>query len=104
MTRHIVRATGLVVALVALLALAMSAPARGNSVTAWNENAVNALINTAGQAPPVATVHLAMVHGAVYDAVNANRPRSPAVPRVAAGERHGTRRTLPSRRPRIACW
>ncbi len=71
MTRHIVRATGLVVALVALLALAMSAPARGNSVTAWNENAVNALINTAGQAPPVATVHLAMVHGAVYDAANA---------------------------------
>ena len=71
MTRHIVRATGLVVALVALLALAMSAPARGNSVTEWNENAVNALINTAGQAPPVATVHLAMVHGAVYDAANA---------------------------------
>ena len=71
MTRHIARATGLVVALFALLALATSAPARGNAVTVWNENAVNALINTAGQAPPVAAVHLAMVHGAVYDAANA---------------------------------
>ena len=44
----------------------------------WNINAVNAIGNgpTAaipglGQPPPLAVIHLAMVHGAVYDAVNA---------------------------------
>jgi hypothetical protein len=44
----------------------------------WNLNAVNAIGNppTAatpglGQPPPLAPIHLAMVHGAVYDAVNA---------------------------------
>ena len=31
---------------------------------------MNALVGTAGQSPTVSTVHLAMVHGAVYDAVN----------------------------------
>jgi hypothetical protein len=40
-------------------------------VTRWNLNATNALIVTGGQAPPVSILHLAMVHGAVYDAVNA---------------------------------
>ena len=34
-------------------------------------NATNALIGTAAQAPGVAAIHLAMVQGAVYDAVNA---------------------------------
>jgi hypothetical protein len=44
----------------------------------WNLNAVNALSNAptatppgAGQPPPVASLHLAMAQGAVYDAVNA---------------------------------
>jgi hypothetical protein len=44
----------------------------------WNLNAVNALSNAAtatppgaGQTPPVSAIHLAMVQGAVYDAVNA---------------------------------
>ena len=41
-----------------------------DAVTDWNVNAVNALVGTAGQSPTVSTVHLAMVHGAVYDAVN----------------------------------
>ena len=43
----------------------------------WNLHAVNALINAstapipgAGQTPPVSALHLAMVQGAVYDAVN----------------------------------
>jgi hypothetical protein len=46
-------------------------------VTAWNLKAVQALANPpsagipgAGQPPPVAAIHLAMVQGAVYDAVN----------------------------------
>lgn len=44
----------------------------------WNFHAVNALSNAptatppgAGQTPPVASLHLAMAQGAVYDAVNA---------------------------------
>jgi hypothetical protein len=47
-------------------------------VLVWNANAVIALSNPnsatppgAGQTPPVASIHLAMVQGAVYDAVNA---------------------------------
>jgi PAP2 superfamily len=60
---------GLLVAVAALLALA--APARADTVTDWNVNATNALLVAAGQPPQVSVPHLAMVHGAVYDAVNA---------------------------------
>jgi hypothetical protein len=38
---------------------------------AWNKVAYDELIVAKTQAPPVAMLHLAMVHGAVYDAVNA---------------------------------
>ena len=71
MTTHRARAIGVVSAAAALLALATPARARADAVTEWNLNATNALIVTAGQAPPVSVLHLAMVHGAVYDAVNA---------------------------------
>lgn len=47
------------------------------AVLDWNLNAINALVNPptaaipgAGQTPPVSMLHLAMMHGAVYDAVN----------------------------------
>jgi hypothetical protein len=47
-------------------------------VLEWNLNAVNAITNPAtatppglGQPPPLAPIHLAMVHGAIYDAVMA---------------------------------
>lgn len=48
------------------------------AVIDWNLNALDALFNPtsaatrpgAGQTPPVAAQHLAMVHGAMYDAVN----------------------------------
>jgi hypothetical protein len=47
-------------------------------VLEWNTNAINAIQNAngaatpgLGQVPPLAGLHLAMVHGAVYDAVNA---------------------------------
>ena len=46
----------------------------GNAVTAWNEIAVGTLIRLPGPeggAPPAAQIHVAMVQGAVYDAVNA---------------------------------
>ena len=64
------RSLGLCLAAAALIALTASASARADTVTDWNANAVNALVTTAGQSPTVSTVHLAMVHGAVYDAVN----------------------------------
>ncbi len=55
----------------ALAALAVPAPAAASDmVTQWNLHATNALIRDGGQGA-AATVHLAMVHGAVYDAVNA---------------------------------
>jgi hypothetical protein len=54
-----------------LLAIAASTPARADTVSDWNQHAIDALIVTAGQVPTVAVLHQAMVHGAVYDAVNA---------------------------------
>ena len=51
--------------------LASPATARADTVTDWNAHASNALMTVAGQAPPLSTIHMAMVHGAVYDAVNA---------------------------------
>ena len=54
-----------------LVVLAAPAAARADTVSDWNLNASNALFNTAAQSPPVGSQHMAMVHGAVYDAVNA---------------------------------
>src|SRR5688572_28448323 len=67
---------------IALLAAAVhSGPAyaaENDAVRVWNERAIIALVNgptatPAGVqfAPPVAMIHLAIVQGAVYDAVNA---------------------------------
>jgi vanadium-dependent haloperoxidase-like protein len=49
-----------------------------NMVLVWNENAVNVIGQPAtntppglGQGPPIAALHVAMVQGAIYDAVNA---------------------------------
>jgi len=57
----------------AALAAALLAPAlaRADTVTEWNLNATNALMITAAQGPQVSVPHMAMVQGAVYDAVNA---------------------------------
>lgn len=76
--------TFVLAASVALLASVLGpAPAVADSehsdaVRVWNLHASDALINAptaatpgAGQAPPVSQLHLAMVQGAVYDAVNA---------------------------------
>lgn len=52
------------------VALLAPASAQADTVSDWNVNAVNALVGTAGQSPTVSTVNLAIVHGAVYDAVN----------------------------------
>ena len=78
------RGTFVLTAVVALVAT-LSEPRRqqrrpehSDAVRVWNLHASDALINAtgaatpgAGQAPPVSQLHLAMVQGAVYDAVNA---------------------------------
>jgi hypothetical protein len=57
-------------ALVALVVLASPPFARADTVTDWNAIASTALAR-AGQPPHAAVLSFAMVHGAVYDAVNA---------------------------------
>ncbi|MET0522994.1 MAG: PA-phosphatase, partial [Jiangellaceae bacterium] len=78
------RRTFVLTAVVALAATLIGAPPaaaqaeHSDAVRVWNLHASDALINPpgapipgAGQAPPVSQLHLAMVQGAVYDAVNA---------------------------------
>jgi hypothetical protein len=73
-----------VFALVVAVALGSGAPRAAadspeTAVLDWNKHALEALVNPgnhattpgAGNTPPVSTLHLAMVQGAVYDAVNA---------------------------------
>ena len=71
----------ILVTFVAVLLGRAAAPAQAGSpedaVLDWNQYAVEALVNVpngpvpnAGQGPTVAILHLAMVQGAVYDAVN----------------------------------
>src|SRR5215467_798437 len=55
----------------ALVAFASPSVARADAVTDWNLIASNAIVVTAAQPPPVSALSFAMVHGAVYDAVNA---------------------------------
>jgi len=52
--------------------------ATGNAVSEWNQIAVDILTGLpgpAGGAPPAAQIHVGMVQGAVYDAVNAIGPQ-----------------------------
>jgi hypothetical protein len=61
----------LAAAITGLAVLAAPAIASADTVTQWNQNAANALYVTAAQPPNVSVLHMAMVQGAVYDAVNA---------------------------------
>ncbi|HEX7254671.1 MAG TPA: hypothetical protein VF236_01965, partial [Gaiellaceae bacterium] len=61
----------LAAALAGFAALIAPAVADADTVTHWNQNAANALYVTAAQPPNVSVLHMAMVQGAVYDAVNA---------------------------------
>jgi len=70
--RTLVAASGFAVAgVIAPVTEDASAQTSGNAgtVRAWNANALAAL-GAAGQPPNVAVLHMAMVQGAVYDAVN----------------------------------
>jgi hypothetical protein len=85
MLAHRMRRVGLSFAAAALLALAASAPARADAVTEWNQHATNSLIVTGLQTPPVWAINLAIVHGAVYDAVNSiDRRYEPYLVKVRA--------------------
>ena len=57
--------------LMGLAALTAPALAAADTVTQWNQNAATSLYVTAAQPPNVSVLHMAMVQGAVYDAVNA---------------------------------
>ena len=61
----------LAAALVGLVALVAPAVGSADTVTQWNQNAAQALMVTAAQPPNVSVLHMAMVQGAVFDAVNA---------------------------------
>jgi hypothetical protein len=54
----------------ALAALSSPGVARADAVTDWNAYAGNALAVTARLSPTAASLHMAMVQGAMYDAVN----------------------------------
>jgi len=56
-----------------VVAAVLAAPglAAAAMVTQWNQNASTVLMGNLGQPPQQSVPHLAMVHGAVYDAVNA---------------------------------
>jgi hypothetical protein len=71
-----VRCLVVAIALAVLAPSATAVPHAGadgadDQALVWNGVAYDELIRTAGQPPPVAMLHLAMVHGAMYDAVNA---------------------------------
>ena len=71
----------------AVAALAAPGLARADTVTEWNLNASTVLMGNLAQGPQVALPHLAMVHGAIYDAVNAvdgSREGYLLTPRVGA--------------------
>jgi hypothetical protein len=81
-----IRSAGLLLAFVAEALLA-AGPVRADTVTDWNVVATDALVTPTGmpQAPTVQTIHLAMVHGAVFDAVNSiDRGYKPYLVRVPA--------------------
>jgi hypothetical protein len=63
--------TTLAAGLAGLAVVTAPAVASADTVTQWNQYAANALYVTAAQPPNVSTLHMAMVQGAVYDAVNA---------------------------------
>ena len=78
MNRHRASMIGTAVFLAAILT-ALAAPTASRATTSggadqilvWNQHAYDEVILVAAQAPPVAVLHLAMVHGAIFDAVNA---------------------------------
>ena len=82
------RVFGMATAVATLITLVVSGPIQGaaspsdNAVQRWNATALGALFASpaaatpgAGQAPQVGALHMAMVQGAVFDAINSIRNR-----------------------------
>jgi hypothetical protein len=91
MNTHRPHAVALSIALAALITLATPAVARADGVTEWNAIASSAIVTTAGQSPHASTLSLAMVQGAVYDAVNAiDQGHRPYLAAPAANPRDST--------------
>jgi hypothetical protein len=65
------RSIGALLGVTALVATLAPSSARADTVTDWNDTASTAIVGVAKQPPPVAVLSLAMVQGAVYDAVAA---------------------------------
>jgi hypothetical protein len=59
------------VSLCMLMLIIPAKAARADAVLDWNAHAANAIVTVAHQVPPRALIRLAMVHLAIYDAVNA---------------------------------
>ncbi len=51
-----------------------ASPARANVVTDWSKVAEDAVVRTARKAPASSSINMAMVHIAIYDAVNSISP------------------------------
>src|SRR5258705_3883989 len=64
-------AVGAPIALGSSSAYGSGSPAPANAVIVWDSNAQTAIWDIAGQQPQVQARSFAMVHGAIYDAVNA---------------------------------
>ncbi len=66
-----IAATALLAVAVGGFSASAGAQPAGNAATDWNAIAATSIMSTAGQPPHAAPLSLAMVQGAVYDAVNA---------------------------------
>src|SRR5262249_46001714 len=53
------------------IAIVSAPPVRADVVMDWNAHAARAIVTIGGQVPPRALIRLAMVHLAIFDAVNA---------------------------------
>ena len=71
MKRSTTRPGGLGVLGACAVLLVPVAPVRADAVTEWNLQCDERAVVAAAQPPQLSVPHLAMVHGAVYDAVNA---------------------------------
>jgi len=81
------------IALCMVTATILSTPLLADAVLDWNSYAATATVAVGGQVPPRALIRLAMVHLAIYDAVNAiegapfeGYASVPAVDRPASAE------------------
>ena len=61
----------LALSLLSLATLASPPVVRADAVLDWNGYAANAIVGVAAMPPPRGLIRLAMVHVAIYDAVNA---------------------------------